>query len=102
VFACTSDNNTVVTPPLDATFVGYSNPATQQTTCGNCHVDKQRVWQKTAHSRAWADLVNSGAAQSYCAKCHTTNGATNLAPDTAGFFAVSGDAQKFYYDVQCE
>ena len=102
LYACTSDSSGVVTPTLDATFVGYSNPATQQTTCGNCHVDKQRRWQQTKHSRAWADLQGSGFAQGYCAKCHTTNGATNLAPDTAGYFAVSADAKKFYQDVQCE
>ena len=104
LYACTSDNtSTTITPPtLDATFVGYSNPATSQTTCGNCHVDRQRDWQQTKHSHAWEDLQASGHAADYCNKCHTTNGATNLAPDTAGFFAVGADAKKFYYDVQCE
>jgi hypothetical protein len=102
LFACTNDNTAVVAPALDATFVGYSNPDTRQTTCGNCHIDRQRTWQTTLHAQAWADLQATGQASSACYKCHTTNGATNLAPDTAGYFGVSASAQKFYTDVQCE
>jgi predicted CXXCH cytochrome family protein len=86
----------------DAAFVGYSNPATKQTTCGNCHIDRQQDWQGTKHANAWTDLQASGGAADYCNKCHTTNGATNLALDTAGYFSVSASAKKYYQDVQCE
>src|SRR6185436_16233115 len=86
----------------DADFVGYSNPATQQTTCGNCHVDKQRTWSRTGHARAWADLQNSGHAAPACERCHTTNGTSNLAADTAGYLGVAANAKQFYKDVQCE
>lgn len=89
-------------PVLDAAFAGYSNPGTRQTVCGNCHVTKQRSWQLTAHAGAWDDLEASGASQEYCYRCHTTNGSSNLAPDTAGFLSVAADAQPFYEDVQCE
>jgi len=102
--ACTDDNtNTGNTPPtLDATFVGYSNPETRQTTCGNCHIEKQRGWQDTKHAHAWQDLENSGHASSSCYQCHSTSGfSTNDADDT-GFFAVDTAAQKYYFDVQCE
>ncbi len=101
--ACTNDNNnTPSAPTLDAAFVGYSNPATQQTTCGNCHVDRQRSWSRTGHARAWADLQNSGHAASYCNNCHTTNGSSNLAPDSAGYTSVADNAKPYYQDVQCE
>jgi predicted CXXCH cytochrome family protein len=86
----------------DVAFVGYSNPDTKQTTCGNCHIDRQHDWQSTKHASAWSDLQASGHAAAYCDKCHTTNGATNLALDTAGYFSVSADAKKYYQDVQCE
>jgi hypothetical protein len=99
--ACVSDNNPV-TPTLDAQFVGYSSPDTKQTTCGNCHIDRQRTWQTTRHANAWQDLQASGHASASCNKCHTTNGATNLAADTAGYFSVPDNAKKFYQDVQCE
>ncbi len=99
--ACVHDER--VTPPaLDADFLGYSDPATKQTTCGNCHVGKQRTWEVTGHAEAWADLQASGHAAASCNRCHTVNGSSNEAADSAGFFAVAADAQKFYYDVQCE
>ncbi len=101
--ACTNDNkNTPSAPTLDAAFVGYSNPATQQTTCGNCHITRQRTWSQTGHSRAWADLQNSGHASPSCYGCHTTNGTSNLAPDSAGYFSVADNAKPYYEDVQCE
>ena len=54
---CTSDNtSTPPAPTLDATFVGYTDPTTRQTTCGNCHIEKQRDWQNTKHSHAWNDM----------------------------------------------
>lgn len=90
-------------PTLDAAFVGYSNPQTRQTTCGNCHITKQRDWSRTAHARAWETLQASGQAAARCNACHTTSGFGNAAPDsTTGFFAVSADARPHYYDVQCE
>jgi predicted CXXCH cytochrome family protein len=101
--ACSDDDESTTTPPtLDETFVGYSNPTSQQTVCGNCHIEKQRGWQATGHAVAWNSLQASGHAASYCNGCHTVSGYSNSAPDTTGFFAVDTAAQKYYYDVQCE
>lgn len=100
--ACVDDNQPAGPGPGDASFVGYSDAATRQTTCGNCHISKQRQWENTAHATAWADLQASSGAASYCSRCHTTNGSSNQAPDSAGFFAVGASAQPRYYDVQCE
>ena len=86
----------------DASFVGYSNPDTKQTTCGNCHVLKQQSWLQTGHANAWADLQASGHAMPSCNQCHTVNGMSNIGPDSAGFFSVAPSEQKYYVDVQCE
>ena len=99
---CVSEDEGTTEPTRDAAFLGYSNPETKQTTCGNCHVDVQAEWAQTKHASAWADLQASGHASAMCNKCHTVNGLTNGQADSAGFFAVSGDAQRFYQDVQCE
>jgi len=99
---CVSEDSTPAAPTRDASFVGYSNPDTKQTTCGNCHVDVQAEWAQTKHASAWTDLQASGHASASCDKCHTTNGLTNGTNDSTGFFAVSADAQRFYQDVQCE
>lgn len=99
---CVSEKATPSAPVRDASFLGYSNPDTKQTTCGNCHVDVQAEWAQTKHASAWADLQASGHASASCNECHTTNGATNAGADTAGFLGVSADAQRFYQDVQCE
>jgi predicted CXXCH cytochrome family protein len=99
---CVDDNDNPVDPVLDAAFLGYSNPATRQTTCGNCHIGKQRGWAATGHARAWSGLQNSGHATAACYACHTTSGFGNLAEDNTGFFGVAADARRFYYDVQCE
>jgi len=99
---CTSDSSTPAQPTLDATFIGYSDPATGQTTCGNCHVEKQKAWRSTRHAGAWNDLQASGHASPACYSCHTTNGSSNNSPDSAGFFAANDEGRKFYYDVQCE
>ncbi len=99
---CVSEKSTPSAPVRDASFLGYSNPDTKQTTCGNCHTDVQAEWAQTKHASAWADMQASGHAGSSCFKCHSTNGATNAGADTAGFFGVSADAQRFYQDVQCE
>jgi hypothetical protein len=99
---CVSESSTPAAVTRDASFLGYSNPDTKQTTCGNCHVDYQNMWKQTKHSNAWADLQASGHASDACNKCHTTNGLTNGTGDSTGFFTVSADAKKFYQDVQCE
>ena len=70
--ACVDDER--VTPPaLDAAFLGYSDPAAKQTTCGNCHVGKQRTWEATGHAEAWADLQTSGNATATCNRPHHPN-----------------------------
>ena len=101
---CVKDNTSPggTQPAFDAEFVGYSNPATKQTTCGNCHIDRQHDWQQTKHANAWTDLQASGHAIASCNGCHTTNGTSNLAADTAGYFSVSAASKKYYEDVQCE
>ncbi len=103
--ACVKDNTGPsggTQPVKDVQFVGYSNPETQQTTCGNCHVLKQQSWLKTGHASAWKDLQASGHASSACFKCHTTSGMTNIANDTAGYFSASASAKPYFQDVQCE
>jgi predicted CXXCH cytochrome family protein len=103
--ACVKDNTSPTggTPNVrDVAFIGYSNPDTKQTTCGNCHVLKQQTWAQTGHARAWEDLQASGHANASCDKCHTTNGETNIGPDTAGFFGASDASKPYYHDVQCE
>jgi len=99
---CVSENSTPGSPTLDASFVGYSNPDTRQTTCGNCHPDKQADWVHTKHASAWADLQGSGQADASCNKCHTVNGLTNGVGDSTGYFSVADNAKPFYRDVQCE
>jgi predicted CXXCH cytochrome family protein len=101
---CSEDQtSTPVTPPaLDAQFLGYTDTTSQQTTCGNCHVDLQQRWAATGHANAWGDLQASGHANSSCNACHTTSGFGNAAGDTSGFAAVDANAQHYYYDVQCE
>ena len=96
------DDDEPTTPQLDDQFVGYTDPNTQQTTCGNCHITKQRTWVTTAHARAVADLEAAGTVQSFCYDCHTVNGYSNNAPDSAGYTSVAGNAKDFYKDVQCE
>src|SRR5262245_5379863 len=67
--SCVSEDETA--PVLDASFVGYSDPTTGQTVCGNCHIDRQRSWSATKHAHAWATLENTGTTDTSCAKCHT-------------------------------
>jgi predicted CXXCH cytochrome family protein len=100
--ACT-DDSPVINPDLDSQFVGYSNQTTRQTTCGNCHISKQRTWAETRHARAFETLQDIGQSENpTCLACHTTGGRGNAAADSAGFFSVSGNAKDFYKDVQCE
>ena len=103
--ACVKDSNPSSPTGVnakDASFVGYSTPDTKQTTCGNCHVLKQASWAKTGHANAWADLQASGHASPSCSQCHTTNGMSNIGPDSAGYFAAAPASQKYFQDVQCE
>ncbi|MBI4342648.1 MAG: hypothetical protein HY599_04720, partial [Candidatus Omnitrophica bacterium] len=88
-------------PPPDTVsgFLGYFNVATQQTTCGNCHAEKQAGWAQTKHSHAWQDLQASGQADASCDRCHTTNEQGNIVAIAAGYNAVQDSA---YHDVQCE
>src|SRR3990172_7969648 len=91
--ACVDDSGPVTPGPGDGQFVGYSDVSTKTTTCGNCHITKQRQWEATAHADAWNTLQASGHAQPFCASCHTVNGTSNQAPDSTGYFAVD-DASK--------
>lgn len=101
--ACVDDESGPVTPgPGDGQFVGYADVSTKTTTCGNCHITKQRQWEATAHADAWNTLQASGHAQPFCAACHTVNGTSNQAPDSTGYYAVDDASKPRYHDVQCE
>ena len=100
---CVKESSSAATGPgPNATFVGYSDPATRQTTCGNCHVLKQQSWILTGHAKAWAAVQGSAQAAASCDQCHTTNGTSNVGADTAGYLGASPAARKYYQDVQCE
>ena len=89
-------------PGPTSAFVGYSNPVTKQTVCGNCHVLRQASWGRTGHAKAWADLQASGRAAASCDQCHTTNASSVGGADTAGFLSATPATQKYFQDVQCE
>ena len=106
---CTETNTEYVEPPQfnpppDSVngYMGYYDAATQQTTCGNCHVSYQGQWIDTKHAQAYDDLVNSGFSQAYCFGCHTVsqNGNTGAASGEPGGYNVV--ASTAYHDVQCE
>jgi predicted CXXCH cytochrome family protein len=91
-------------PPADSVngFLGLYDVATNQTTCGNCHVNNQGEWAQTAHADAYATLDNSDGAQAFCYSCHTVSANGNsagLAGQPAGW-DVSPDSA--YRNVQCE
>jgi len=88
-------------PPPDeaAGFLGYYTTADKQTTCGNCHADKQIAWVTTAHADAWATLQNSGSAEAACEGCHSVSENGNVVTGAAGHNAVPDSS---YQDVQCE
>lgn len=88
-------------PPPDSVngFLGLFDVATNQTTCGNCHVEHQKDWKTSAHAGAFEDLVNSGHAQPTCYGCHTVNEAGNGLVGPAGWNLVQDSA---YHNVQCE
>lgn len=81
-------------------FLGYSTVATKRTTCGNCHVGKQAVWEKTAHASTFAKLESSGAMQDVCQACHTVSSKGNITTaESVGWVATKNPR---YQDVQCE
>jgi predicted CXXCH cytochrome family protein len=88
-------------PPPDSAsgFLGYYLSADKQTTCGNCHADKQVSWVATAHADAWAGLQSSEGAEAFCEGCHTVSELGNGVVGPAGHNAVPDEA---YHDVQCE
>ena len=88
-------------PPPDSAsgFLGYFTASTKQTTCGNCHVEKQAAWVTTNHAHAWADLQASGHAAAYCSNCHSVSQNGNSYGKPGGY-AVKADSA--YLDVQCE
>jgi predicted CXXCH cytochrome family protein len=87
-------------PAAAASYVGYSNTANKQTTCGNCHVDWQTKWIGTKHADAWKDLQASGHASDACIACHTVSSKGNA--DTTSAVGYTGSKDERYYDVQCE
>jgi predicted CXXCH cytochrome family protein len=108
VCACTSETIQYIVRPFvqgkDTTngFLGYFSVADTQTNCGNCHVGVQAAWKTTKHAHAWADLQNSGHAQSSCSNCHTVSQLGNSvggSGKTGGYAVVADPA---YHDVQCE
>lgn len=86
-------------PTAAANFVGYSNVSAKQTTCGNCHVDQQRLWADTKHASAWADLQASGHSSATCENCHTVSKLGNAAITDVGYSTTKDER---YHDVQCE
>ncbi len=91
-------------PPADSVngFLGLYDVATNQTTCGNCHVNNQGEWAQTAHADAFATLENSGGAQAFCYSCHTVSANGNsagLAGQPAGWDV---NPSQSYRNVQCE
>ena len=91
-------------PPPDAAagVLGYYTVATKQTTCGNCHSEKQTTWAQTRHAGAYKTLTDLPAtvAVPTCYSCHTvsTNGNGPATPKR-GWDVVKDSA---YHDVQCE
>ncbi len=107
IAACVNDNVvyrdralTVSAPPAGAGFVGYTDTATKQTACGNCHVEQQAKWATTKHASAWADLQASGHSSSACESCHAVSNLGNGVADSNVAYAATKDTR--YTDVQCE
>jgi len=83
-----------------ASFLGYYDAPTQQTTCGNCHADFQGGWATTKHAQAYNTLNSNAGKQDSCFGCHTVNGRGNAASGTTAGWDGVKDA--VYHDVQCE
>jgi len=86
-------------PPGAADFLGYTNQETNLTVCGNCHINNQSEWERTAHAGAWATLEASGHAQARCEGCHTISALGNATTGMVGWDATRDER---YHDVQCE
>lgn len=87
-------------PPAGAgNFLGYSDATAKRTTCGNCHVGKQGLWQQTKHASAWTTLAASTSKAVTCEGCHTVNHRGNVSTDSVGW-QTTRDPR--YQDVQCE
>ncbi|MFQ5746059.1 MAG: multiheme c-type cytochrome [Gemmatimonadota bacterium] len=86
-------------PPGAASFLGFSDEATDFTVCGACHIGQQSSWQGTAHANAWDDLQNSGHAQALCENCHAVSEFGN---EAAADVAWTATLDPRYHDVQCE
>jgi hypothetical protein len=104
VSGCTSEKlvfREPFNPPPDAAnkFLGYFTSSDRQTTCGNCHVNHQADWVRTAHASAYADLVASASATAACYTCHSVSDRGNAVAAPAGWDKV---ADTVYHDVQCE
>ncbi|MEJ2204600.1 MAG: cytochrome c3 family protein [Gemmatimonadota bacterium] len=94
------DRDLFIDPPTEAgSFLGYSDRDSKLIVCGNCHVEKQGEWQRTAHASAWDGLQSSGFAEESCEACHTVNGYGNPVAEDAGWI-TTGDER--FQDVQCE
>jgi predicted CXXCH cytochrome family protein len=90
------------TAPKDAAsgFLGFFDASTEQTNCGNCHVEHQAKWKGTKHAGAWATLQAIGqSGNAGCVGCHTVNENGNLTAGPAGYNKVQDAA---YHNVQCE
>jgi predicted CXXCH cytochrome family protein len=109
--ACTTTETVEVdrpnfNPPPDSVggFLGLYTVSTNQTTCGNCHVNNQTEWSGTAHADAYATLATlpAGVAQPFCYGCHTVseNGNTYAAAGVPGGWNEVPDS--VYHNVQCE
>lgn len=87
--------------PLTAanSFLGYTDHATKLTVCGNCHIEKQGLWEETGHAQAWDGLQATGAAQEVCEGCHTVGQNGNITAEPGGY-QTTGEQR--YEDVQCE
>jgi len=106
VGACTTEKIVEVerppfNPPPDAAtgFLGYYTPTSQQTTCGNCHAEKQAEWKETRHADAYATAHTDPTVTAACYVCHTVSSRGNATSSPAGYEAVQDSA---YFDVQCE
>jgi predicted CXXCH cytochrome family protein len=91
-------------PDSVAGFLGLYDVHTNQTTCGNCHVNNQTEWSGTRHAGAYATLASlpPGVALPTCFGCHTVsqNGNTYFASGVAGGWNAVPDS--VYHNVQCE
>ena len=58
-------------PDSVAGFLGLYDVPTNQTTCGNCHVNNQTEWTRHPARRAYATLATDRRGRPSCFGCHT-------------------------------